>query len=264
MSPSLTVFSFLVPGCDSVSLVGNSFCNDETNNGNCNYDGGDCCDMNANINSCSECACYLVETCAAGVTHVFIGDGVCNDETNIVECGYDGGDCCAYNINSEYCSECTCFHRETCLAGVTHAFIGDGVCNDETNIVECGYDGGDCCAYNINSEYCSECTCFHRETCLAGVTHAFIGDGVCNEETNIVECGYDGGDCCPNPNMVDNGICNDETNNLECNYDGGDCCGPAVFCKYSLFYLSIFKINLMAPFCTIVTVKHIYQLHLVY
>ena len=43
------------------------------------------------------------------------------------------------------------------------------------------------------------------------------------------------GDCCPNPNMVGNGICNDETNNLECNYDGGDCCGPAVSCKYLFF-----------------------------
>ena len=34
--------------------------------------------------------------------------------------------------------------------------------------------------------------------------------------------------------MVGDGICNDETNNLECNYDGGDCCGPALSCKYLL------------------------------
>ena len=112
MSPSLTVFSFLVPGCDSVSLVGNSFCNDETNNANCNYDGGDCCDMNANINSCSECACYLVETCAAGVTHVFIGDGVCNDETNIAGCAYDGLDCCGSNVDIDHCSDCACHGKE--------------------------------------------------------------------------------------------------------------------------------------------------------
>ena len=37
--------------------------------------------------------------------------------------------------------------------------------------------------------------------------------------------------------MVGDGICNDETNNLECNYDGGDCCGPAVFCKYFVLNL---------------------------
>ena len=36
-------FSFLVPDCDNVALVGNGFCNDETNNADCNYDGGECC-----------------------------------------------------------------------------------------------------------------------------------------------------------------------------------------------------------------------------
>jgi hypothetical protein len=112
--------------------------------------------------------------------------------------------------------------------------VGNGFCNDDTNIAECDYDGGDCCGYNINSDHCTECTCFHQQTCLAGVTHAFVGDGVCNDETNIAECDYDGGDCCPNLNMVGDGICNDETNNLECNYDGEDCCGPAVSCKYLL------------------------------
>ena len=35
--------SFLVPDCDNVALVGNGFCNDETNIADCNYDGGDCC-----------------------------------------------------------------------------------------------------------------------------------------------------------------------------------------------------------------------------
>ena len=36
-------FFLLVPDCDSVALVGNGFCNDETNNADCNYDGGECC-----------------------------------------------------------------------------------------------------------------------------------------------------------------------------------------------------------------------------
>ena len=96
---------------------------------------------------------------------------------------------------------CTCFHQETCLAGVTHAFVGDGVCNDETNIVECSYDGGDCCPYPN-----------------------MVGNGICNDVTNNLECIYDGGDCCSNPNMVKDSICNDETNHIGCNYDGGDCC----------------------------------------
>mgnify|MGYP001295753375 CR=1 FL=1 len=175
-------------------MIGNGFCNDETNNPDCNYDGGDCCVVNANTNSCSDCVCHLIETCAAGY-HPLVGNGFCNDGTNIAECDYDDGDCCGYNITSEHCTECTCFHQETCLAEVTHAFVGDGVCNDETNIAGCDYDVGDCCGYNINSEHCNECTCFHLETCLAGV-HSLLGDGVCNDETNIAECDYDGGDCC--------------------------------------------------------------------
>jgi hypothetical protein len=61
------------------------------------------------------------------------------------------------------------------------------------------------------------------QTCEAGY-HPLVGDGFCNDDTNIAECDYDGFDCCSNPNMVGDGICNDESNNPECNYDGGDCC----------------------------------------
>jgi hypothetical protein len=100
--------------------------------------------------------------------------------------------------------------------------VGNGFCNDDTNIAECDYDGGDCCGYCVVTDHCEDCACLGN---IKGdeVTSPLVGDGVCNEETNKVECSYDGGDCCPNSNM-DDGICNDETNNLECNYDGGDCC----------------------------------------
>jgi hypothetical protein len=224
-------------------LVGNEFCNDETNIPECGYDGGDCCGC-VITEHCEDCAC-LGNITSGEITNSFVGNSLCNDEMNNLNCNYDGGDCCGYNINLEHCSECTCFHQETCLAGVSHAFIGDSVCNDETNNAGCNYDGGDCCGYNINSEHCTECTCFHQETCLSGVTHSLVGDGVCNDETNIAECDYDGGDCChcvftehcedcaclsgvldggiTNP-LVGDGVCNDKTNNAECDYDGGDCC----------------------------------------
>ena len=152
-----------------------------------------------------------------------VGNGFCNDETNNAICNYDGGECCAMDVNPNNCSECACNILETCMAGY-HPLVGNGFCNEETNIDECNYDAGDCCGYNITSEHCTQCTCFHRETCLAGVSHVFVGDGVCNDETNILECSYDGGDCCLNPNVVGDGICNDETNHLGCNYDGSDCC----------------------------------------
>ena len=104
---SIIQFSFLVPGCDYVALVSNGFCNDETNIADCNYDGGECCAMNANSNSCSDCGCHLIETCAAGY-HPLVGNGFCNDDTNIAECNYDDGDCCLACPNTDNCIECLC------------------------------------------------------------------------------------------------------------------------------------------------------------
>jgi hypothetical protein len=43
---------------------------------------------------------------------------------------------------------------------VTHAFVGDGFCNDETNVVGCNHDGGDCCLMNVITDSCSGCNCF--------------------------------------------------------------------------------------------------------
>jgi hypothetical protein len=148
--------------------------------------------MNANTTACSECVCHLIETCAAGY-HPLVGNGFCNDDTNVAECDYDGGDCCGNCVVTEHCEDCACLGITS--DEVTNPLVGNSLCNDETNNLNCNYDGGDCCGYNINSEHCTECTCFHQETCLAGV-HPLVGDGVCNDETNIAGCNYDGGDCC--------------------------------------------------------------------
>ena len=116
--------------------------------------------------------------------------------------------------------------------------VQNDFCDDETNIAACYYDGGDCCGHNVNVDHCSECNCFYKETCDAGLTNNYVGDGYCDDETNIPACNYDGGDCCGSwtsveiaNTLVGNGFCDEETNNIECNYDGGDCCGPNVSCK---------------------------------
>ena len=106
------IIFFLVPGCGNVALVGNGYCNDETNNLNCNYDGGDCCVVNATTDSCSECVCHFLETCAAGY-HPLVGNGFCNDDINIAECNYDGGDCCGYCVVTEHCEDCACLDGES-------------------------------------------------------------------------------------------------------------------------------------------------------
>ena len=49
--------SFLHSDCSNPEVLGNGYCNDETNNADCNYDGGDCCLSSPITDLCSECAC---------------------------------------------------------------------------------------------------------------------------------------------------------------------------------------------------------------
>ena len=151
----ITIFSHL--GCPHHFLIGDEFCNDLTNNVECNYDGGDCC-VDINNEFCTDCTCYLIENCAAGFTPSVVGDGFCNDETNSANCNYDGGDCCGYTVNTDFCSDCICHFNETCAAG-THPLVGDGFCNDETNNENCNYDGGECCSTCTSTSKCAECAC---------------------------------------------------------------------------------------------------------
>ena len=38
-------------------------------------------------------------------------------------------------------------------------YIGDGYCDDANNNEACGYDSGDCCGKDTNTERCTECKC---------------------------------------------------------------------------------------------------------
>ena len=139
---------------------------------------------------------YFIIKITDCLTPWLAGDGYCQDETNTAECSYDGGDCCLLTINSEHCTECICHHQENCGAEFFHPLVGDGYCQDETNNGACNYDGGDCCLPNTNSDQCTECICQHQETCAAGFIPYLVGDGYCQDETNNLDCNYDGGDCC--------------------------------------------------------------------
>ncbi len=39
---------------------------------------------------------------------VFNGDGQCDDDLNLEECGFDGGDCFGSDGNKLYCEVCEC------------------------------------------------------------------------------------------------------------------------------------------------------------
>ena len=116
---------------NDTSLVNNGYCNDETNNAECNYDGGDCCGSCVVTEHCIECQC-LDGGAGNGISSPTFGDGLCHDEINNVDCNFDGGDCCSHNTD----------------------LIGNGFCNNETNNVECSYDGFDCCGPDISCKYC--------------------------------------------------------------------------------------------------------------
>ena len=89
-------------------MIGDGFCNDETNNPDCKFDGGDCCGLCIVRNQCSQCTCLQSDVTEHKIMNVLVGDGYCNDETNQPNCNFDGGDCCGPCINKEFCSECQC------------------------------------------------------------------------------------------------------------------------------------------------------------
>ena len=88
-------------------IVRDGFCNDETNNPGCNYDGGDCCGSCVVTEQCLECQC-LGGVDGVELSSPSIGDGYCQDGNNNGACNYDGGDCCGSCVNTDHCAECTC------------------------------------------------------------------------------------------------------------------------------------------------------------
>ena len=102
---------------------GDGMCDDETNNSECDWDGGDCCGGNTDMYSydfayayCTECLCLdpnyegdpnnEISYCTGWSD--WKGDGYCDDENNNSECDWDGGDCCGLDVDTSFCTECAC------------------------------------------------------------------------------------------------------------------------------------------------------------
>ena len=84
--------------CTNGELIANGFCDDETNNVWCNYDGGDCCGLCVATDYCSDCQCSDEYIDNMG-SNPLIGNGYCNDGLNTEHCIYDGGDCCGPDVS---------------------------------------------------------------------------------------------------------------------------------------------------------------------
>ena len=80
-------------------MVGDGFCNDETNYADCNFDGGDCCGLCVNTKLCSECEC--IGENSGNIVNAFLDNGLCEDELNHGDCMFDGFDCCGYDHTND-------------------------------------------------------------------------------------------------------------------------------------------------------------------
>ena len=45
-------------------------------------------------------------------TNMYVQDGYCDDDNNIQECNFDGGDCCLEEVLEDYCSICACLEKQ--------------------------------------------------------------------------------------------------------------------------------------------------------
>ena len=96
--------------CSQTELVANGVCNDESNNGDCHFDGGDCTTTQATTSG------------TGGCNSGWIGDNFCDDINNNMDCSYDGGDCCGSCgevVNTAFCSDCTCLDPNGSGGGTT-------------------------------------------------------------------------------------------------------------------------------------------------
>ena len=164
-----------------------------------------------------------------------VGDGYCDDEANIVECGYDFKDCCDMENDRSLCTDCLCYIPEeekilldeefnkNCPHEMIYAW-GDRICDLSLNNKENYFDVGDCClenpecmsfAYGANYVECPENSCIESNTfCILEE----LGDGICQDHNNGPFCQYDLGDCCLVPGNVTDCYCNCQCNVFD--YDG--------------------------------------------
>ena len=152
------------------------------------------------------------------------GDGYCDDEANVPECGYDFNDCCETQSDRSLCQNCTCYvsenkmeeyKKDNCQKYLFRLHLGDGNCNLNYNKEEYFFDIGDCCLEMDQDEY--SCTYKHeswglvenatqdlvylpcRDDCIKSNNFCIsdeLGDGICQDHNNGPYCDYDMGDCC--------------------------------------------------------------------
>ena len=198
-----------------LEFVGDGFCDfdEEYNNEECDWDGGDCCEAtceDSDAYTCGEDSGFFCldpeentvtdiaatngdfdfSNCAAPIPN-WIGDGFCDGQDyNNAACNWDNGDCCQE----------TCVDSDFFICGINSVFD----CLDP--------------AYSIGSTPAP--TIVVPEGCNVTVPE-WLGDGYCDFEGgfNTLQCNWDGGDCCQ-------ASCEDGA--FPCGSNGFDCLDPAL------------------------------------
>ena len=179
-----------------VSFINDGWCDYETNNEACGWDGKDCCEctcLDREHHDCgsggygcldpnSECtdpSLLRYSNCSGALS--WIDNGNCDSVNNIEACGWDGGDCCEctcvdgefYNCtSSEFfckdldsgCTDALVSEYKNCSGDLS--FFGDGLCTSENNNEACGWDGGECCECTCEGEPCALNTEYGLFECL--------------------------------------------------------------------------------------------------
>ena len=266
---NISNLKYISSTCGSLMVWHNfGYCDDITNSEACNFDNGDCCLPIIKTDHCHKCFCHETNTTHLGYKTYVHGkcnetlksNGVCEDQINYFDCGYDMYDCCKAKIHcASNSKECICHldgerHQDLVSENCTSLeLIGDLICNDELNNEDCLFDGHDCCLGIINDQFCLDCICHldelkHEVYCLPSK----VGDNICHDECNTDDFGKDYGDCCLDyiddtkcsscicswdyqrhlskvqqncsESSIGDGICNDICNNFSFDYDLFDCC----------------------------------------
>ena len=77
------------------------------------------------------------------------GDGLCDDQNNVEECEWDGGDCCGPFVNLYYCTACQCLDPNP---NVTCNCQSPGSINPE-----CVGSEMCVCTYGYTGKFCDQC-----------------------------------------------------------------------------------------------------------
>jgi hypothetical protein len=75
---------------------------------------------------------------------------------NDIPCNHQAYSVCQKVSDDEIVQEIS---KEQCQ----YNWIGDGYCDDETNLAKCQFDGGDCCQRDRLTHFCTDCLCYDSD-----------------------------------------------------------------------------------------------------